>query len=317
MCQHGTFTDSSKEHPEFEENFPECQVAVVDFSNMQDLRYILQGVDVVISTISGSEQLNLIDAARRARVRRFVPSEFEGDLQHRPANDPFDQGSHAARELLDRLARTTDMNFTVFSCGLFMERFGPGGLQAYALGSSSGVQGPSDYIVDVAAATAEVVETDRRGRAAQVSLTSVYNLVQFVAAAIDQGVDSWPREFRMRGDQMTIRELVATCSNVRGGWCPAQSFAIFLPKSADKFLTVPFRLVSRTYQDVEGLAEEARRSDDGTTWHYYQRLLQTANGRYHVRQTNLSEVVNQGATTPLRPMRFQAWLEQTWGAAEV
>ncbi|KAK1836321.1 hypothetical protein QBC39DRAFT_411112 [Podospora conica] len=287
---------SRQEHPEFEENFPECQVAVVDFSNMQDLRYILQGVDLVISTISGNEQLNLIDAARRARVRRFVPSEFEGDLQHRPANDLLDRGSHAARELLDRLARTTDMNFTVFSCGLFMERFGPGGLQAYALGSSSGVQGPSDYIVDVAAATAEVVETDRRGRAAQVSLTSVYNVVQFVAAAIEQGVDNWPREFRMRGDQMTIRELVATCSNVRG---------------------VPFRLVSRTYQDVEGLAEEARRNDDGTAWHYYQRLLQTANGRYHVRQTNLAEAVNQGAATPLRPMRFRAWLEQTWGAAEV
>jgi hypothetical protein len=98
---------------------------------------------------------------------------------------------------------------------------------------------------------------------------------------------------------------------------PPNRLPIRRPKNADKPLTVPFRLVSRTYQDAEGLAEEARIGDDGTTWHYYQRLLQTANGRYHVRQTNLNDAVNQGATAPLRPMRFRAWLEQTWGAAEV
>ena len=302
-----TRADPVKAHPEFEENCPGCQVAVVDFTNMQELRYTLQGVDLVISTISGNEQLNLIDAARQARVRHFVPSEFEGDLQHRPANDPFDQGSHAARDLLDRWCSPTDMNFTVFSCGLFMERFGPGGLQSYALGTSSGVQGPSDYIVDVAEATAEVVEADRRGRPAQISLTSVYNVAQFVAAAIELGVENWPREFRMRGDQMAVRELVATCSTVRGGGLPRQSC---LGRMLTMILTVPFRLVSRTYQDAEGLAEEGRRNNDGVTWHYYQRLLQTANGRYHVRHTNLNEAVN------MRPMRFRAWLEQIWGAAD-
>ena len=59
----------------------------MDKDDIEDLWYILQGVDLVISTIAGNEQLNLIDAARQARVRVFVPSEFEGDLKHRPEND--------------------------------------------------------------------------------------------------------------------------------------------------------------------------------------------------------------------------------------
>jgi len=186
---------------------------------VEELRYALQGIDLVISTISNAEQLNLIDAARRARVSFFVPSEFEGDIAHRPTNDPLDRGFQAARDLLERWSNSSShrMRYTVFSCGLFMERFGPDGLQNYNMGSSHYVQGPSDFLVNVAEATAEVVETDRRGRPAQVAVTSVYDVAQFIAAAIELGPSNWPREFRMRGDHMTVRELVATCSTVRGG----------------------------------------------------------------------------------------------------
>lgn len=203
---------------------------MVDFGNVEELRYTLQGVDLLISTISNAEQLNLIDAAKRARVRYFVPSEFEGDLHHRPANDPIDRGFQAARDLLERFAnsRSHPMRYTVFSCGIFMERFGPGGLEAYNIGTSHGVQGPSDYLVNVAEATAEVVEADRRGRPAQVALTSVYNVAQFVASAVELGPANWPTEFRMRGDHMTVRDLVATCSNVRGGK--------FLPGASHRYI---------------------------------------------------------------------------------
>lgn len=71
--------------------------------------------------------------------------------------------------------------------------------------------------------------------------------------------------------------------------------------------------MSRTYHDAETQAEDARRNSDSALWHYYQRLLQTANGRYHFRQANLNEAVNQNEATQVRPMRFQAWLEQVWG----
>lgn len=196
---------------------PDIQLAVVDFANVEELRYALQGVDLLISTIAGVEQLNLIDAARRARVRVFVPSEFEGPLSHRPADDPLDRGSQAALGLLRQSqSKPNGMQYTVFSCGLFMERFGPGGLQAYNLGASTGVQNSNDYLVDISQAAGEIIETSPSGRPVQVVLTSVYDVARFVAAAIELGPSNWPREFKMKGDQMTVRDLIATCSNVRG-----------------------------------------------------------------------------------------------------
>lgn len=212
-------TNHLQSHPELEEFCPGCQVAVVDYSDVEDLRYTLQGVDLLISTIAGNEQLNLIDAARRARVRVFVPSEFEGDLNHRPANDPLDRGSQSALDLLERWSqsRSHNMRYTVFSCGIFMERFGPGGLQAYRIGAGCGLMGPDDYLVNVQEGRAEIVATNSSGRPAHVSLTSVYDVAQFITAAIELGLGNWPKEFRMRGDSMTVQELVRTCSNVRRG----------------------------------------------------------------------------------------------------
>jgi uncharacterized protein YbjT (DUF2867 family) len=205
-------------HPELEESSPGCQVAIVDYEDVENLRYTLQGVDLVISTISGNEQLNLIDAARRARVRVFVPSEFEGDLSHRPANDPLDRGSQSALELLESWSqsRSHRLRYTVFSCGIFMERFGPGGLQTYQIGAGCGIQGPDDYLINIQEARAEIIPTNSTGRPARVSLTSVYDVAQFVTAALELGLDNWPREFRMRGDSMTVQELVETCSNTLG-----------------------------------------------------------------------------------------------------
>ncbi|KAK1771236.1 NAD(P)-binding protein [Phialemonium atrogriseum] len=289
---------SRQAHPEFEEDFPSLQVAVVDFGNVEELRYVLQGVDLLISTISAAEQLNLIDAARRARVRLFVPSEFEGSISHRPATqDPLDRGSQAALGLLQRCSqsRPHSMQYTVFSCGLFMERFGPGGLQSYNLGGSTSVQNPNDYIVDVANATGEIIETNVQGRPVRVNLTSVYDVARFVAAAIELGPASWPREFCMRGDNMSVRDIITACSTVR---------------------RVPFNLSVHSYQAAEAEAEYCQQNAEWPRWHYFQRLLATANGRYHFTQANLNDTVNTaGSGVEVRPLNFRQWLEQVWGPA--
>jgi hypothetical protein len=109
------------------------------------------------------------------------------------------------------------MKHTVFACGIFMERFAPEGLGHYNLGSSSGVQLPGEYLVDIEAATAEIIENNESGRPAQICLTSVYDVARYVAAAIELGPRTWPKEFRMRGETMTVRDLVGACSNFRGG----------------------------------------------------------------------------------------------------
>ncbi|KAK4241648.1 hypothetical protein C8A03DRAFT_41002 [Achaetomium macrosporum] len=287
QTEHALLILSRRPHPELEEFCPGCQVAVVDYEDVENLRYTLQGVDLVISTIVGNEQLNLIDAARRARVRVFVPSEFEGDLSHRPANDPLDRGSQSALELLESWSQSRPhrLRYTVFSCGIFMERFGPGGLQTYQIGAGCGIQGPDDYLINIQEARAEIIPTNPSGRPARISLTSVYDVAQFVAAALELGLDNWPREFRMRGDSMTVQELVETCSNTLG---------------------TPICLVTRQYQEVEAQAEAYQQRGDWAHWYYLQRLLQTANGRYHVRQTNLNDAVE------FQPMTFRRWLENVW-----
>lgn len=242
-------THLKQPHPEFEENLPSCQLVQVDYQNVEELHYVLRGIDLLISTISNNEQLNLIDAARRARVRCFVPSEFEGPLSHRPpanSTDPLDnRGSRAALDLLESWSqsRSHRMNYTVFSCGVFMERFSRGGLQPWGIGTQLGLMGPmqpmSDYLVNVEQGTAEVVERDPQGRTAYVAMTSMYDVARFVAAAVEltgtgtsaMGVpplERWPREWRVRGDYMAVGEVVDACELVRGGESLFFFFSILL-----------------------------------------------------------------------------------------
>ena len=104
------------------------QVVVINYDEPKDLKYKLAGVDTVISTVSGQGQLNLIEAAAQAHVRRFVPSEFGGPPGLRPEGDPLDNRRRDAIILLGRRKETHGMESAVFVCGVFFERFGPGGL---------------------------------------------------------------------------------------------------------------------------------------------------------------------------------------------
>ncbi|KAM0285634.1 hypothetical protein ACHAQH_001340 [Verticillium albo-atrum] len=204
--------------PDFEAEF-DCQVAVVDYDDAAAIQFALQGVDLVISTFRGPAQVNVIHAARRAGVGHFVPAEFEGGLNHRPAaDDPLDYGSSEALELLRRYAGSKPRNFqwTAFSCGIFYERFGPGGLGTYGMGTTSNLANQGDYLVDVGVGTADIVETNSSGRPVQVCMTSLDDLARYIASAIELGLTEWPREFKLRGDRLSTRDIFAACSNVLG-----------------------------------------------------------------------------------------------------
>lgn len=215
-----SLTRRSQSKPELEERY-DCQVAVVDYDDAESLRFALKGIDLVISTIRGQEQINVIHAARHARVRLFVPAEFEGSISHRPTSgqDPLDYGSSEAIELLKHCAssKSRKMEYTVFSCGVLYERFAPGGLAEYGMGARATIGSQGVYLVDVGNASADIVETNGSGRPVQVCMTSVGDVARFVAAAIELGPGTWPHEFKMRGDRMSVRDIFAKCSNVRGG----------------------------------------------------------------------------------------------------
>ncbi|KAK1564234.1 isoflavone reductase [Colletotrichum navitas] len=266
--------------PDWEQRY-DCQVAVVDYDDAENLRFALQGIDLVISTIRGHEQIKLIHAARHVRVRLFVPAEFEGSISRRPSDDdPLDYGSSEAIELLRHCAgsKSRKMDYTVFSCGILYERFAPGGLADYGMGDRACIGSPGAYLVDVGNATADIVETDSSGRPVQVCMTSVEDVGRFVAAAIELGPGTWPREFRMRGDRMSVRDIFAKCSNVRG---------------------VAFTLRTRDCSKLQSELAHCESRQNWTQWWNIQRLIATADGRYDFRQANLNEAVD------FRPVGFR------------
>jgi hypothetical protein len=197
---------------------------VVNYDSQEELRFVLRGIDLVISTVSGAPQINLIDAAAGARVRRFVPAEFEGPPTRRPRHsrdDPLDRGK---AESLDRLKywqnQRRQMRFTVFTCGVFYERFSHGGLAALLIGNSTGANYQGSYLMDIENSTAEIVaRTSSSGRDVPIyiSLVSAHDVGRFIAAAIELDPTSWPGEFRMSGDRRSVAEVLQWAEAVRGG----------------------------------------------------------------------------------------------------
>jgi len=187
-------------------------VVVVDYDSQTDLLYALRGTDLVISTVSGSPQINLIDAASRAEVRRFCPSDFEGPPTRRRGNeDPFDRGRAAALDYLREISRRNTrrpMLFTTFTCGVFYERFARGGLASKGIGLGTGLEQQGAYLLDIERNTGEVIENNAAGQPVYLCLTSIVDVARFVVAAIGLGINNWPAEFRMRGDRRTVTQII-------------------------------------------------------------------------------------------------------------
>ena len=185
---------------------------VTDYSDGPALIFDLAGIDTVISTISGNAQLALIDAAVEAHVRRFAPAEFEGLPSLRPVPDALDRGRRAALERLHQY-QSRGMQYCVFICGIFYERFAPGGMIASNIGRGSGISGEGDYLMNIREMKAQIPHGSN-GRPASVCITSVQDVGRMVAAAV--GMPQWPNEIRMCGERTDFSSLVRTAELMRG-----------------------------------------------------------------------------------------------------
>lgn len=267
------------------------QVVVVDYDDQTDLRFNLRGIGLVISTVSGTAQINLIDAAANSGVRRFVPSEFEGPSARRHRNDPLDRGKAAA---IARLRDWTNqrrcvMRFTLFTCGVFYERFARGGLASINVGASTnGANYQGAYLMDVGQSTAEIVERNMAGRPIHVCLTSANDVARFLVAAIELGPENWPGELRMSGDRLTVSEIVQWAEAVKGG-------ALF---STD--IIEP--------RDLQAHLDQAIYYQDYAKVNRIQELIATEQRRYDYEQPNLNALVD------VTPMSFWDWLREHWAA---
>ena len=188
------------------------QVLVVDYENQDSLEHAVMGVHTIISTVTGTPQVALIQAAAAQNVLRFAPAEFEGPLSARPESDPLDHGKKVVREWLDHFRYK--MQYTVFTCGVLMERFAPGGLHGQRLGMAKGYGAEGDYMINVRNLRAIAPIVDSQGNDVELCLTAAQDVAKLIVRAID--MRNWPPELSMVGERMTVRQLLQTVLVVRG-----------------------------------------------------------------------------------------------------
>lgn len=206
----GVILTQAQEQPQLSESY---QVTVVNYSDLQSLQFALRGIDTVISTVTGPNQIELIRAAVSVRVRRFAPAEFEGPPQSRPARDPLDRHRTVARQWLAYYAQ--HIQTTTFVCGILYERFQPGGLRQSRIGVDAEFSREGDYIMNCRTMAAQVPCYDANNDPnVTICLTAAQDVGRFVTKAID--LPQWPPELRMYGQRIAVKDLVQLVQRLKG-----------------------------------------------------------------------------------------------------
>lgn len=195
----------------------------VDYEDRRSLEFALRGIDVVISTVPGTIQCRMVDAAVRSGVKRFAPAEFEGRPSRR-TNNPIDRSLDRGKAaVLSHLHdRRHQIESTVFVCGILYERFAPGGLRSFNMGMTSPFPREGDYMVNIGEMRAVVPYANSSGQQVAICMTSASDFGRFVVKSLEIR-HQWPSELIMRGDRMTTYELLGAVARVRGKFSAARS----------------------------------------------------------------------------------------------
>jgi uncharacterized protein YbjT (DUF2867 family) len=180
-------------------------VHAVSYDDPTSLETALHGVHTVISTISGFDegsmtrpQLALLDAAVKAGVKRFAPSEF---AMRSTADNPMDV--YELRLPVIEAVRKSGLEYTLFENGMFMNYL--------ACGTAGiGHLRPLNFLFDVENCKATIPGDGSR----QIVITRVEDVAQFVAESLS--LERWPEHSEMRGDRKSLKEILALAEAVRG-----------------------------------------------------------------------------------------------------
>ncbi|KAI1206914.1 putative oxidoreductase CipA-like protein [Annulohypoxylon truncatum] len=107
-------------------DFPSAvTVAEVDYEAPATLVKALSGQDAVVSAVGFAgllQQIPLIEAAVKAGVKRFVPSEFGGDAENDKITElPMFVDKRPVKELVEKEAAQGRLTYTLVSCGPFLD----------------------------------------------------------------------------------------------------------------------------------------------------------------------------------------------------
>lgn len=100
-------------------------VAHVDYESLDSLTQAIQGQDAVVSTLGSAAlalQLRLVEAAVKARVKRFIPSEFGSNtLNEKAAALPVFADKVKVQAALKEQASSSDLTYTLICNGPFLD----------------------------------------------------------------------------------------------------------------------------------------------------------------------------------------------------
>ena len=198
------------------------------------------------------------------------------------------------------------MRFTVFTCGVLYERFAPGGMAASQIGIGSNIGQEGDYLMDIRRRRAQVPYLNTAGQPATICMTSAADAARFVVAALD--LPSWPREFRLRGERLSVRDVVAIAEEIQG--TIAQTI-IQTERMANVLSNAgrAFEISGHTRSSLQDALTYARAVGDHARETRVHHLITTAEGRYDFVNTNLNQLVT------VRPESFRDWMLRVWSSA--
>ncbi|KAI2466068.1 putative oxidoreductase CipA-like protein [Annulohypoxylon bovei var. microspora] len=107
-------------------NFPSgVTVTDVDYTSSETLIKALEGQDAVISVLGFPglpQQIPLIEAAVKAGIKRFIPSEFGGDAHNEKVSQiPMFRIKKTAKDILMKEAASGNITYTLISNGPFLD----------------------------------------------------------------------------------------------------------------------------------------------------------------------------------------------------
>ncbi|KAI1329348.1 hypothetical protein F5Y16DRAFT_409250 [Xylariaceae sp. FL0255] len=178
----------------------------VDYTSSDSLVAALTGQDAVVSALSGpacgEPQLLLVDAAAKAQVKRFIPSDYGIDISNAKANSlPFFNVKKKVHEALDKYAAAESMSYSTICNGPFLD-MGLNGFLINIKGKKSTLYGGGDVpfstatVADVAKAVVGVLkhpdETKNRPVYVQSTELTLRRLYEMTVKAT--GTEGWSQE---------------------------------------------------------------------------------------------------------------------------
>ncbi|KAK6332987.1 hypothetical protein TWF718_010813 [Orbilia javanica] len=181
-----------------------------NYEDVEELVHILQGVHTVLCFITSQSdpgnvsQRNLIDASVRAGAKRYAPSEWAtSSLDYLPWYD----GKGEIRKYLQELNKEKQvLEYSLFQPGLFTNYFAA----------------PHQTAKHVFAFPLQIDFENRRaiiiegGEDAPINLVTVEDFANIVALAIGYE-GAWPLVGGIKGDEVTVGQLIAIGEKIRGG----------------------------------------------------------------------------------------------------